>query len=329
MMKSSQARFADAFYAVAAALCACLTQHALAQTYPAKAVRYIVPMSAGSGADTIGRIVAAGMAQAFGQQVILDNRTGAAGNLGADIAARSPADGYTLFQASSTHAANATLYRKLPYDLTRDFAAVTQLASSPSLLVIHPSLPVRSVAELVKLTKARPGDMNYASTGAGSATFLAAELFKHMAGVNIVHVPYRGGGEAVTAIIAGEVSVYFAPMAAILPYQRQGRVRALAATTVKRLDAFAQLPTLAESGYPGYQAGNWYGLMSPAKTSRDIVTAVRAAAVAAMSEPATRRRLVDLGYIIVGDQPDEFAAFIKSEIAMLGKIIAQTGLTVE
>ncbi len=329
MMKSKQVRFAEPAGLLAAALCAGMTQHAVAQTYPAKAVRYIVPMSAGSGADTIGRIVATGMAQALGQQVILDNRTGAAGNLGAEIAARSPADGYTLFQASSTHAANATLYRKLPYDLTRDFAAVTQLASSPSLLVVHPSLPVKTVAELVKLTRARPGEMNYASTGAGSATFLAAEMFKHMAGVNIVHVPYRGGGEAVTAIIAGEVSVYFAPMAAILPYQRQGRVRALAATTVKRLDAFAQLPTLAESGYPGYQAGNWYGIMAPAKTSRDIVTAVRAAAIAAMNEPATRKRLVDLGYLIVGDQPDEFAAFIKSEIAMLGKIIAQTGVTVE
>lgn len=309
-MKSRPVRFADVAVVaalLAAALCAGVAQHAVAQTYPAKAVRYIVPMSAGSGADTIDRIVAAG-------------------NLGADIAARPLADGYTLFQASGTHAANATLYCRLPYDLTQDFAAVTQLASSPSMLVVHPSLPVGSVAELVRLTKARPGDMNYASTGAGSATFLAAELFKYMVGVNIVHVPYRGGGEAVTAIIAGEVSVYFAPMAAILPYQSQGRVRALAVTTLKRLDAFAQLPTLAESGYPGYQAGNWYGLMKPVKTPRDIVAAVRTAAIAAMNEPATRKRLVDLGYIIVGDQPDEFAAFIKSEIAMLEKIIAQTGL---
>jgi tripartite-type tricarboxylate transporter receptor subunit TctC len=313
----------------AAALLALVTFSVVAQTYPVKTVRYIVPMSAGSGADTIGRIVAAGMTQVFGQQMILDNRTGAAGNLGADIAAKSPADGYTLFQASSTHATNVSLYRKLPYDLVKDFAPVTQLASSPSLLVVHPSLPVKTVAELVKLTRARPGEMNYASTGAGSATFLAAELFKGMAGVNIVHVPYRGGGEAVTAIIAGEVSVYFAPMASILPYVRQGRVRAVAATTLKRLAQFPQLPTIAESGYDGYQAGNWYGIFVPVKTPRDIVMAIRAGAVAAMSEPATQKRLIDLGYLIVGDQPEEFAAFLKSEIASFEKIIRQTGLKVE
>ena len=333
MMRSRREHFAEvvtlAFLIAVRAMIAGMAGHAGAQSYPSKPVRYLVPMSPGSGADTIGRIVAAGMAQAWGQQLILDNRTGAAGNLGAEVAARSPADGYTIFQASSTHAANATLYRKLPYDLTRDFVAVTQLASSPSLLVVHPSLPVKSVTEFVKLTRARTGELNYASTGAGSATFLAAELFKNMAGVNIVHVPYRGGGEAVTAIIAGEVSVYFAPMAAILPYVRQGRVRMLAATTLKRLDAFAQLPTLSESGYAGYQAGNWYGLLAPAKTGLEIVTAIRNAAVSAMNEPATRRRLVDLGYIIAGDQPEEFAAFIKSEIATLGKIIRQTGLTVD
>jgi tripartite-type tricarboxylate transporter receptor subunit TctC len=302
---------------------------AAAQGYPSKTVRYLVPMSAGSGADTIGRIVAAGMTQVLGQQVIVDNRTGAAGNLGAEVAAKSPADGYTLFQVSSTHATNVSVYRKLAYDLVRDFAPVTQLASSPSILVVHPSLPVKSVAELVKLTRARPGDLNYASTGAGSATFLAAELFKTMAGVNLTHVPYRGGGEAVTAILSGEVSVYFAPMAAMLPHIQRGRVRALAATTARRLDALAQLPTIAESGYAGYQAGNWYGILVPAKTPRELVTAIRNASVNAMNEAATRKRLVDLGYLIVGDQPDAFATFIQSEIATLGKIIKQTGVSAE
>jgi tripartite-type tricarboxylate transporter receptor subunit TctC len=332
-MKSKREHFADrvalALLIGVLGLIAGVAKHVDAQVYPVKPVRYLVPMSPGSGADTIGRIVAAGMAQAWGQQVILDNRTGAAGNLGAETAARSPADGYTIFQVSSTHAANATLYRKLPYDLTRDFAAVTQLASSPSMLVVHPSLPVKSTAELVKLTRARAGEMNYASTGAGSATYLAAELFKNMAGVNIVHVPYRGGGEAVTAIIAGEVSVYFAPMAAILPYVRQGRVRALAATTAKRLDAFPHLPTIAESGYSGYQSGNWYGLLAPAKTAPEIVTAIRSGALAALNDTATRKRLVDLGYLIVGDTPDEFASFVKSEIAALGRIIKQAGLTAD
>ena len=329
-MKSKREHFADLVaLALLIAVLGVIAGVAKAQAYPVKPVRYLVPMSPGSGADTIGRIVAAGMTQVWGQQVILDNRTGAAGNLGAEAAARSAADGYTVFQVSSTHAANATLYRKLTYDLTRDFAAVTQLASSPSMLVVHPSLPVKSVAELVKLTRARGSEMNYASTGAGSATYLAAELFKNMAGVNIVHVPYRGGGEAVTAIIAGEVSVYFAPMAAILPYVRQGRVRVLAATTAKRLDAFPQLPTIAESGYAGYQSGNWYGLLAPAKTAPEIVTAIRNGALTALNDAATRKRLIDLGYLIVGDTPEEFAAFVRAEIATLGKIIKQTGLTVD
>lgn len=186
---------------------------------------------------------------------------------------------------SSTHATNATLYRKLTDDLTtRDFMAVTQLASSPSMLVVHPSVPVKPVAEVATLTRARPGEMNYASTGAGSATDLAAELFKNKAGVNIVHVPYHGG-EAVTAIIAGEVSVYFAPMAAILPYVREGRVRVIAASTAKRLDAFQKLPTIAESGYAGYQSGNWYGLLLPVKTTLDIVMAIRNGALAMLNTP--------------------------------------------
>ena len=298
---------------------------AVAQNYPSKVVRYIVPMSPGSGADTIGRIVAGGMGTVFGQQVIIDNRTGAAGNIGAEAGAKAPADGYTLFQASSTHAANASLYRNLGYDLVRDFAPVTQLASSPSLLVVHPSLPAKSVAELVKLARAKPGAINYASTGTGSATWVAAELFKSMAKIDLVHVPYRGGGEAATAVVSGEVSVYFGPMSVILPQVRQGRLRALAVTTLKRLAVVPELPTIAESGYAGYQSGNWYGIVAPAKTPREIVTAIRAAAVQSMNDPAIAKRLGDLGYVVVGDQPDEFAVFIKSEIATLAKIIQQTG----
>jgi tripartite-type tricarboxylate transporter receptor subunit TctC len=302
---------------------------AWAQSYPSKTIRYIVPMSAGSGADTIGRIVAGGLAQVMGQQVIVDNRTGAAGNIGAELGAKAPPDGYTLFQASSTHAVNVSMYKTLAYDLIRDFAPVTLLASSPSAVVVHPLLPVKTIPELVRLAKARPGEMNYGSTGIGSATFLAGELFKSMAGVNIVHIPYRGGGEALTAIVSGETSVYFAPLAPTLPHIRSGRVRALAVTTLKRLPQFPELPTVAESGYKGYQAGNWYGIVAPAKTPREIVTAVRTAAITAMNDPAVNRRLVDLGYVIVGDQPDEFGAFIKSEITTLGKIIKQTGATAE
>ena len=180
-----------------------------AQSFPAKTVRYLMPQPPGSGADTIGRIVAAGMAQAFAQNVIVDNRTGAAGNIGAEIAARAPADGYTIVQVSLTHAVNANLYRDLKYDLLRDFSPVIQLASSPSIVVVNPGLAAKNVAELVALAKARPGAINYASAGAGSATFLSTELFKIQAGINLLHVPYRGGGEAITAVIAGETAVYF------------------------------------------------------------------------------------------------------------------------
>ncbi len=302
-----------------------LVADAGAQTYPAKPVRYLVAFSAGSGADTIGRIVAGGLGPALGQQVVVENRTGAAGNIAAEIAAKSSPDGYLLFQASQTHATNVSLYGNLPYNLVRDFAPVTLLATSPSVVVVHPSVPVKSIAELVKFAKARPGALNYASTGAGSATFLAGEMFKSQAGVNLLHVPYRGGGEALTAVITGEVSVYIAPLAPTLPLIQQGRVRALAVTTAKRLAFLPERPTVAESGYPGYEIGNWYGLVVPTKTPRDIISTVRNAAVSAMANPAVNKRLTDLGYVIIGNQADEFTAFIRLEIEKLGKIIRQVG----
>ena len=311
------------------AVCVCVSSAALAQTSPVKVLRYIVPMSPGSGADTLARIVTGGMGNILGQQVIVDNRTGASGNIGAEAGAKAAPDGYTLFQASSTHAGNVSLYRNLSYDLVRDFAPVTQLASSPSLAVVHPSLPVKSIAELVRLAKARPGEINYASTGTGTATWVAGELFKSMARINLLHVPYRGGGEAVTAVASGEVSVYFGPLSVLMPQVKAGRLRALAVTTAKRLAVAPELPTIAELGYPDYQSGNWYGIVVPAKTSRDIITTLRNAAAQALAEPKISKQLTELGYVLAGDQPEEFAAFIKSEIATLGKIIWQTGAKAE
>ena len=294
------------------------------QAYPVKPVRYLIPMSPGSGADTIGRIVAGGMAPALGQQVVIDNRTGAAGNIGAELAAKSPPDGYTVFQASMTHAVNVTLYRNLAYDLVRDFTAVSLIATSPSMVVVHPSLPVKSLAELVRLAKAKPGALNYASTGAGTATFLAAEMFKSAAGVNLLHVPYRGGGEALIAVVTGEVSVYLGPMATVLPQVQHGKLRGLAVTTLQRLPAL-KYPTVAESGYPGYEAGNWYGLVAPAKTPRDAIVTLRNAVVASMKSPAVAKRMEDLGYVAIGNQPEEFAAYIRSEIDKLAQILKQVG----
>jgi len=300
-----------------------------AQRYPAKVVRLLVPFSPGSGSDTLGRIIAGGLSDVFGQQVIVDNRAGAAGNIGAEIAAKAPPDGYTLLLANLGHAASVSLYRNLPYDVVRDFAPVTQLASAPAIVVAHPSLPVRSLDELVKLSKARPGAINYASGGVGTPTFVAAELFKAQAGVNLLHVPYRAGGEALTAVLSGEVSIYFSPLATALPHVRQGRLRPLAVTAAKRVPVLPEYPTVAELGYPGYQSGNWYGLLVPAKTPKEIIAAIRAAAVAALNNETISRRLADLGYVAIGDQPEEFAAHIKVEIESLGRILRESRITAE
>lgn len=300
-----------------------------AQNYPMKSVRFVVGTSPGGGGDVIGRIVAGGLSEVFGQQVIVDNRPGAGSNIAAEIAAKAPADGYTLFEVSITHAVNASLYRRLPFNLMRDFAAVTQLASSPQLLVVHPSLPAKSTADLVKLAKARPGAINYSSAGAGTSTFLAAELFKARAGVNIVNVPYRGGGAALTAVIAGEAKVYFAPVAAALPHVRQGSLRALSITSARRLPLLPELPTVAETGYPGFECGNWYGLMVPVRTPKSTVETIHRAALAVLNKAQVSRRLSDLGYVSIGDRPEEFAAYIKSEIEKLAKIVRELNLTAE
>jgi tripartite-type tricarboxylate transporter receptor subunit TctC len=307
--------------AAAAAVLAAAGASAQAQNYPAKTVRMVVPFSAGSGSDTLGRMMAAALTEGFGQQVIVDNRAGAAGNIGAELVARAPADGYTLLFANIGHAANVTMYRTLPYDIVRDFAPVSQVASAPALVVVHPSLPVKSIAELVKLAKARPGAINYASGGAGTATFIAAELFTGPAGIRMLHVPYRAGGEALTSVLSGETSVYFSPLATALPHVRQNRLRALAVTSTRRVGLLPELPTVAELGYRGYQSGNWYGILVPAKTPREIVATLRSATVSALGAPALGKRLVDLGYVSIGDTPEEFGAHIKSEIASLARVL--------
>jgi tripartite-type tricarboxylate transporter receptor subunit TctC len=300
-----------------------------AQTFPAKPVRYIVPSTAGSGADVVARVLAGGMSSLFGQQVIVDNRAGAGGNIGSEFAARSQADGYTVLQITLTQAVNATLYRKLPYDVLRDFTAVTQLATSPSMIVVHPSLPVKSIGELVKLAKAKPGAINFASAGTGTPTFLAAEVFKGMAGVNLVHVAYRGGSEAMNSVVSGETSVYFPSVSVAMPLVQQGRLRVLAVTTAQRLPSLPQYPTVAELGYPRYQAGNWYGIVVPVKTPASAISRIHEAAVTALNEPATTKRLADLGLVAVGNKPEEFEAFIKAEVLAVGKIIKELGLTAD
>lgn len=301
--------------------CALALSPAHAQRYPVKPVRFVVPFSPGSGSDTIARIVAAGLPEALAQQVVVDNRAGAAGNIGAELAAKATPDGYTMLLVILGHAANMTLYKNLAYDLVHDFAPVTQLASTPSVLVVHPSLPARSVAELVALARAKPAAINYASGGVGTPTFIAGELFKLQAKIDVLHVPYRAGGEALTSVLSGETSVYFAPIAPALPHVRSGRLRALAVTSKTRLPALDGYPTVAESGYPSFQTGNWYGLAVPARTPPEIVAALNKAALAVLKNPGVNKKLVDSGYLVIGDTPDQFAAHIRTEVANLATVL--------
>jgi len=299
----------------------CAAVPAAAQSYPQKPVRMIMPVSAGSGSDVIGRIIATGMSEHFGQQVVVDNRAGAAGNIGAEAAARAAADGYNVLFAFVGLAANAVLYENLRYDVLRDFAPVTLLGSSAAIVVVHPSLPVKSIAELVKLAKQKPGAINYASGGAGTPTYIGAELFKRQAGIDLLHIPYRAGGEALTSVIAGETGVYFAPLASTLSYLKQGRLRALAVTSTRRLGLLPQYPTVAELGYPDYESGFWHGLLVPAKTPREIIIPLRNAAVQVLNQPAVAQRLVELGYVSYGTTPEEFGVYLKSEINKLRNLL--------
>jgi tripartite-type tricarboxylate transporter receptor subunit TctC len=315
---------------IAALACALLSAAATAQHYPAQTVRYVVGAGAGTGVDIVGRLVAEGLTQSFGRQFIVDNRGGSAGaNLAAEAVAKAPADGHTLLQAAISHAANVTLYRNLRYDIQRDFEAVTLLATSPAMIAIHPSLPARSVAELIKLARSRPGAINYASAGAGTGSFLTGEMFKAAAGINLQHVPYRGGNEALIAVSSGESAVYFGPVGAVAPLVQQGRLRGVAVTTARRVALLPDLPTAAESGLRDFDFGNWYGLMAPARTPPATIAAIHTAAVAVLKRPQVVQRMNDMGFIIIGNTPDEFAAHLRSEVAKLAKIIRLTGVTAE
>lgn len=300
-----------------------------AQPFPVKTVRWVVPSSPGGGADTVTRLVANALPQVIGQRVVVDNRAGASGNIGADIAAKAAPDGYTWIMINNAQAANVSLYSKLPYDLIRDFAPVTQVDSSPHVVVVHPSLPVKSIDDLVKLAKAKPGVLDYASAGTGTVTFLAAELFKGQADVNMMHVPYKGGGESLLSIVSGETAVYFSPLVVALPHMRQGRLRALGVTSTKRISLVPEVPTIAESGYPGYEFNLWNGLLVPAKTPKETITAIRNAVIAVLNTPEVNKRMVEMSSTIIGSQPEEFGAFVKAEVDKLAKVVAKLNLTAD
>ena len=300
-----------------------------AQPYPAKPVRYVVTGSPGSSTDALGRFMAEGLSQQFGRPFVVETRTGAGSNIGPEFVARAPADGHTLLQMTISHAVNVTLYKSLGYDVLRDFAPVSQLVTDPAVLSVHPSLPVKSVNDLIRLARGKPDALGYSSGGTGTFTFLAAELFNGQAGVRMLHVPYKGGGPALTAVIAGEVSVYFAPLGVALPHLRSGRLRPLGVTTLDRLPLLPDLPTVSESGLKGYEAGNWFGLLVPAKTPREIVSALHAAAVVVLRNPAMVRRLNDMAYVPVGNTPEELGAHLRREVERLGRIVRALNLTAD
>ncbi len=304
---------------------------ALAQpVYPAKAIRYVVPFPAGGPLDIVARTIGQELSKTWGQPVIIDNRPGAGGNIGAEMVAKSPADGYTILMgAVSTHAINVTLYSTLAYDPVRDFAPVTLITSVPNVLVLHPSLPAKNVLELIALAKARPGQLNFASGSTGSAGHLAGELFKTMAGVDMVHIPYKGAAPAVVDLLAGHVSLMFDNMSSALPNINAARVRALAVTTLKRSPLLPQLPTISEAGLRGFDISTWFGIFAPAGTPPDIVAKLNAETVRILHTRDMKERLLVLGAEPVGNTPGEFAAFVTAEIRKYAKVVKASGATVD
>ena len=299
----------------------------LAQTvYPAKAIRYVVPCPAGGPLDIVARAIGQELNKSWGQAVVIDNRPGAGGNIGADLVAKAPADGYTILMgAVSTHAINVTLYNKLPYDPIRDFAPVTLITSVPNVLVVHPSVPANNVKELIALAKSRPGQLNFASGSTGSAGHLAGELFNSMAGVRMTHIPYKGAAPAVVDLMAGHVSLMFDNMSSALPNIKATRVRALAVTTLKRSPLLPQLPTISDAGLRGFDIATWFGIFAPAGTPPDIVARLNSEIVRILHTPEMKERLALLGAEPIGNKPDEFAAFVRAEIPKYAKVIQASG----
>jgi tripartite-type tricarboxylate transporter receptor subunit TctC len=295
--------------------------------YPDRPVRFIVPFVAGSGADVIARLVGQKVTEMWGHAIVVDNRGGAAGNLGADLVAKSAPDGYTILLGNiATHGINPGLYKKLPYDPIRDFAPVTLLASVPPVLVVHPSIPARSVRELIALAKARPGELNYGSAGIGSGSHLTGELLNSLAKIHLVHVPYKGSGQSLTALLTGEVAIVFTGVLSASPFVKSGRLRALGVSGNKRLAIAPEVPTMAEAGLPGFDVDFWYGVLAPSGTPAAIVTKLNEGFVKVLGNKDTRERLENQGARVYGDTPEQFAAFIRAEIQKWDKVIKSAGI---
>ena len=314
-----------------ATACAALTAAAAdAQTYPNKSIRFVVPFPPGGIADVMARVFGQKFTDTWSQPVFIENRAGAGGNIGADIVAKSPPDGYTLVMGSiGTHAVNVSLFSKMPYDPVRDFAPVALAIEADGLLVLHPSVPVKTLKDLIALSRARPGQLVYASAGNGTAAHLAGELFKSMAKVDIVHIPYKGNVPAITDLVGGQTSMLFATLPTVLPLAKAGKLHALAVTGAQRNPATPEVPTMAESGLPGFEVTNWIGVFAPAGTPADIVAKLNSEIMRIMRLPDVQSRLANEGAKFKPTTPNEFAAFVKAEIAKWGKVIRDSGARVD
>ncbi len=314
-----------------AATLAVLAPHpAAADAYPAKPIRLVVAFPPGGGTDIIARSIAHKLAERFAQQVVVDNRPGAGGNIGTDIVAKSAPDGYTILMGSAGPLAiNASLFAKMPFDPIKDLAPVTLAASTPNVLVVHPSLPARTVKELIALARAKPGEINFASSGHGTPAHLAGELFNSMAGVKLVHIPYKGAAPALADLLGGQVQIMFSTMPPALPHVKDGKLRALAVTSRKRSPATPELPTMDEAALPGFEAITWHGVVVPAGTPAAIIARLNREIVAILHLPEVVERLSGQGAEALGSTPEEFAAYIKSESAKWAKVVRESGAKAE
>ena len=304
-------------------------QPVAAQTYPSKPIRWIVPWPPGGGADVLSRMLSPHLSEAFKQQIIIDNRGGAAGNIGAEMAAKSPPDGYTIvFAYSGTHAINPSIYRRMPFKES-DFTPIIQLASVPQVLVVHPSLPAKNVKELVALAKSRPGELTYGSSGNGAFNHLTGALFGQMTGTKLVDVPYKGGGPAAIALMSGEISMILGEPATIVGHLQSGKMRALAVTSGKRTPGLPELPTFVEAGVPGYEATSWNGMLAPAGTPAEIIRRLNAEFNRIIGMPDVRKRMLDNGFEPVGGTPEKLGELIRAEIAKWAPVVKAAGVQVD
>lgn len=304
---------------------ACMAVNTRAQGYPAKPVRLVVAFPAGGGIDSVTRLLAPKLTDALGQQMIVDNRVGASGNIGTDFVAKSAPDGYTVLMAYASHASNAALFDKLPYDTVRDFHGVSLIGAVPHIILVNPSLPVKTVPDFIRLAKARPGEINYSSPGNGTPLHLAAELLKVITGIKIAHVPYKGAQPAMVSTISGETQMTITTMVVATPLAKAGRLRGIAVLNAKRVASFPELPTAAESGVKGAESNSWYGMLVSAATPRPIVDRLHGAMLKALAAPDVRQKFSEQSVEISGSTPEEFDAFVRAEIAKWSKVVKASG----